>query len=266
MRLPCVRFTLRRWLAVIFVLAVLMAAYMYFIEGPARRRRYFHADRAVTIQIDLLRRAAEQERHRGQAEMERAARIRGLAEKDEPARATLWAKAADEAYRAAEVATQTADQYQKAAADLAVRRLKAGDEFAAVVRMGGVASTWLAEDSARIFPPELRPARATSRVEHEARAGGRSVFSTVAGPRVSVIEATAIWQAEQHVKATHPAINLNGFQVKTTRLSLDQPFVWVVSFTDPRTRQTHECKRASYHSIARAKSSTRSLWKQRNGG
>ena len=72
-------------------MAVLLTAYVILVERPARRRRLLHADDAIAIQIDLLRRAAQEEHRREGAEAGRAARLRGKAETDEPARAVLWA-------------------------------------------------------------------------------------------------------------------------------------------------------------------------------
>src|SRR4051794_39700120 len=117
MRFPRVRLTVRLWMASVALVAVWLTAYLILVEWPARRRRFLSADQAVIIQIDLLRRAAQHERGRERGEVDRAARLRGDAETDEPARALLWAKSADDALRAAEHAARNADRYQKAADD-----------------------------------------------------------------------------------------------------------------------------------------------------
>jgi hypothetical protein len=245
MRLPRVWFTVRQMMALVALLAVLMATYVALVEIPARRRRFVQADQAVAIQIGFFRRAAAVERQRERAEAERAAKNRGLAETDEPARAALWSKAADGALGAARRAARKADEYQKAADDLVSRRLKAGSRLAGVEQLGALAASWLASDDApdETFPFELRTAKLKARLEHEAKAGGRSMFPTVAGPRASVIEAAAIWQAEKFIGSTRGAgIRLNAFQATAQPLSPDQPFYWHVKFVDPRTGQTYECR------------------------
>ena len=110
MRLPRVRPTVRRLVKLAALLSVSMVVYVILVERPARRRRYLDADRAVTIQIELLRRAAAHERQQERAEVDRAAKNRDSAEADEGARAALWLKAAEKSEAANATVFQLAQQ------------------------------------------------------------------------------------------------------------------------------------------------------------
>jgi hypothetical protein len=244
-------------MAVVALVAVLMASYIALVELAAKRRRFRQADRAVSLQIDLLRRAAAQERLRERSERRRAAKNRELAgvegqkaaalpeHSEERAGhqtvAALWAKAADGALWGAAMAARNAKQHQDHSDALAARRRQLGDRLVPLEQMAREAEAWMASPVwDETFPSELVPAMAVALAEHEARAGGRSNFPTVVGPRVSAIESTAIWNAEQMLKKTRPRLVLKGCDVRTRQFSPDHPFYWEVVFVDPKTGRSYK--------------------------
>lgn len=248
--------SLRKLLAVVALLAVVMAAYITLVELPAKRRRFRNADRVINLQIDLLRRAAAQERQRERTERERAGKCRGSAQEErreaakwpEPSKeraghlvvAALWAKAADDAMRGADRAAGEARKHQGDADALQARRRQSRDSLAALEQMAPAADAFLATPVwHESFPSELAPARLAARVEHQARIGGRLTFPTIVGQRDSAIEATAIWGAEQFLKTTQPGVALKGCEVDARQSTPDQPFCWEVKFIDPRTGQSY---------------------------
>jgi hypothetical protein len=250
------RLSVRKLMAVVALLAVVMAAYVTFVELPSRRRRFRNAERAVGLQIDLLRRASAQERQRERAESKRAVMNREKAEDEEReaanwpepsserashlAVAGLWAKAADGAMWGAERAAGRARQHQGVADALSVRRRRSGDSLAVLEPMAIAADTFLATPANdESFPSELAVARRVAQIEHQAMAGGRPSFPTVVGPRASAIEATAIWRAEQYLKSTKPGVSLKGCQVRVSRLTPEQPFWWKVEFIDAKAGRSY---------------------------
>ena len=200
-------------------------------------------NQAIAIQIDLLRRAEQEERRRERSEADRTASLRGKAETDEPAGRPSGPSLPMTPYRLRST-VRNADRYQKAADDLAALRLRAGGQYAEVIRMGGAADAWLVMDGPadEFLPSELRMAKITARVEHMARAGYRSIFPTVAGPRTSVIEATAIWSAEECLKSAHSGLSLIGYRAEAKRPLPQEPFYWVVDFVSPKTGTSYRVK------------------------
>ncbi len=133
------RLSVRKLMAVVALLSVVIGAYVTLVELPARRRRFREADEAVSLQIDLLRRAAAQVRQRERAEGERAAKNRERAESEEREAAkwpdpseerarhlavvALWSGAADGAMQGAKMAARRAAKHQQ----VAESRGRAGD-------------------------------------------------------------------------------------------------------------------------------------------
>lgn len=249
--------SLRTLLAVVAVLAVVLGTFVTCIKLPAERRRVRNMERAVSLQIDLLRSAVARARGEAKSEQERARECRDKAqdEEREAARwpesseertrhlnaALLWARAGDEASRNAERIEAQARKVQVEVTALAARRTQSGDELAMLEQMAHAAEAFLATDPIHEGPESLR-ARVVARVEHRARTGGRLSFPTVAGKRNFVIEATAIWMTSESLKRTQPGLALAKWKVKAERLSSDQPFSWDVTFIDPATLQTHKIR------------------------
>jgi hypothetical protein len=89
---------------------------------------------------------------------------------------------------------------------------------------------------------ELMAAKVIARIEDEAKARGRTMFPTVAGPRASVIEATAIGIAEEWMKVRHPTVKLKGIKAEATHTSAELPFLWDVKFIEPGTGKIYDCE------------------------
>ncbi len=170
------RLTLRMLLALVALFAVLMAAYVTFVELPARRLRFRNADRAVTLHIDLLRRATAKEQEVERAEKAREGRCRGNAQREEQeaaqwpetsqerashlAIAALWAKSAFDASSAAKRAAAEARKYQADVDALMACRRQSRETLTALEQMASAADGFLATEAGRDgFPLQLTPAR-----------------------------------------------------------------------------------------------------------
>ena len=109
------------------------------------------------------------------------------------------------------------------------------DNLDALEEMSKAAETLLSSDTAMgRMPANVRDPVAAAYAEQSARDGFRTTFRTVAGRRDSAIEATAIWEAEKYLKASKPNISLKACKVEANRPSPERPFVWTVTFTDPK--------------------------------
>lgn len=253
------RLTVRALMAAIALLAVVLGGYLSLVEMQERRLRFRRADRAVRTQFGLLRLAAAREAEREGMERQRAAKSRGDADiaEREAAKwpeaseerqghlqtAALWRKVVGEAARGAAAAAKRSSTHRTAADSLAARRLQAGDDLAALERLARSAELWLTLPGPREdLPQELAPAMAVARAEWQVGAWARTSFPTVAGPRASAVEATAIWSAEQFLKSSQPGLVLDGYVASASQVVPTQPFWWKVKFVDPKTAKTYEAQ------------------------
>jgi hypothetical protein len=128
--------------------------------------------------------------------------------------------------------------YRQPAEDLTLLHRQAGQDIVALNTLAQTANSWFFSTAfAPEFPQRLRGPARVEYLELKARDGVHRTFSTVAGPRQSVIEATAIWGAKEFLKTNEPCFSLAGCKVVANRLSW---FQFKVRFTDPKSGQSHE--------------------------
>jgi hypothetical protein len=244
-------------LVVIAALAVGLGAYVTCVRLPAERLRIRNMDRAGRLQIDLLRSAAAETQREAAAEQERADRCRDEARKQEIAAARcpesseerasyqnvamLWTRGGNEASNNADRLARKARAILAQANALLALRTESGDDVAALEKLAPAAEAFLATDPIQ-EDLKIRTDRIIARVDHQARMSGRRRFSTVAGERSSVIEATAIWLASEHLKASRPGLVLANWKADARQVGHDRPFSWNITFTDPRTGQTEKVR------------------------
>lgn len=257
MRRP--RWTVRASLGAVLLVALGLGAYVTLVRAPLRRRQFRAADDLVTLQIRLLRDAAAFEA-RGRHDAEDAADgafqqagdvsiAAGQLRFDAPERIDherslkRWADAAEINLSLAVHLARRSEDFRRRAVDLTAKQTVARNDFDAMQRLGAAADAWfdtviLSPGPSEDWPYQLRTTANAQYVEAKARGGRRTTFPTVAGPRGSAIEATAIWQAEEMFRSLAPELLLARCRVEL--VGSPDAFCYKVRFIDPETGRTGE--------------------------
>jgi hypothetical protein len=237
------RVTVRTLALVVAFSAVLMA----LVVVPQRRQRYQQAERSIRQQVATLLRAAEEYRESERDGRETAARSLAFAEKEkrEAAKwpeaseerkhhqhlATLWEKAARNSAGVADSSARTARMLKQRAEEIQKDWQRGADSLEDFERLAREAEKGPQTPKWRLLKSTLASVKRQVQ-EDEDKVGGAN--------RPAILEAAAVWQAAELLKAAkkHPAPEK--LKAKAQRKLKENDYMWKVTFSDPKTAQSYE--------------------------